>query len=269
MRKVSRVLIGVALVLVVVAAVLVVSVQVDRWRMRGGVEALANLVLPGPEGPLLAYLARPPAGEGPFPLVVMIHEFWGLDEATIGKAELLARDGYVVVAPDLMRGVTTRWLPSAIWQTLRTPDERVRDDLDAVVAAFAGEPGVDAAVDATQLAVVGFCFGGRMSLRYALERPAVRVTGVFYGNVTDDAAALARLGGPVLGVFGADDASIPLREVLAFERALARAGVEHEVRVFEGVGHAFVRDAEGIASDPVQAEAWATLQGFLARHLAP
>lgn len=267
--------IGVALALVVVAAALVVSVQIDRWRMRGGVEALANVALSGPEGPLLAYLAHPPAGEGPFPLVVMIHEFWGLDEATISKAELLARDGYVVVAPDLMRGVRTRWLPSAIWQTLRTPDDRVRDDLDAVVAAFTDEAGpgvernVDATVDATRLAVLGFCFGGRMSLRYALERPAVGVIGVFYGNVTDDAAALARLGGPVLGVFGADDASIPQREVEAFERALASAGVEHEIRVFEGVGHAFVRDAEGIASDPVQAEAWALLQGFLARHLAP
>ena len=265
MRILSRVVIGLALALVVLAAALVVSVQIDRWRMQGGVEALANVVLAGPEGPLLAYLARPPTGEGPFPLVVMIHEFWGLDEATVGKAELLARDGYLVVAPDLMRGMTTRWLPSAIWQTLRTPDDRVRDDLDAVVAAFAEEPGVDA----TQLAVLGFCFGGRMSLRYALERPAVRVTGVFYGNVTDDVAALARLGGPVLGVFGADDASIPQREVVAFERALASAGVEHEVRVFDGVGHAFVRDAEGIASDPVQAEAWATLQAFLARHLAP
>jgi len=263
-RRLSRVLIGVALALVVLAAVLVVSVQVDRWRMRGSVEALANVALAGPEGPLLAYLARPPVAEGPFPLVVMIHEFWGLDEATVSKAELLARDGYVVVAPDLMRGVRTRWLPSAIWQTLRTPDERVRDDLDAVVAAFTDEAGVDA----TRLAVLGFCFGGRMSLRYALERPSVGVTGVFYGNVTDDVVALARLGGPVLGVFGADDASIPQREVLAFEWALASAGVEHEVRVFEGVGHAFVRDAAGIASDPVQAEAWTLLQSFLARHLA-
>jgi len=133
-----------------------------------------------------------------------------------------------------------------------------------------------------RVAVMGFCFGGRMSLRYALQwpqvgvtavfygnGPQVGVTAVFYGNVTDDVDALRQLGGPVLGVFGADDATISLREVEAFERALAAAGVEHQVRVFEGVGHAFVGDAEAIADDPLQAEAWQLLRDFLQQHLAP
>ena len=92
-------------------------------------------------------------------------------------------------------------------------------------------------------------------------------TAVFYGSVSDDPAALARLGGPVLGVFGAEDAFIPLAEVRPFEAALVRAGVEHEVHVFDGVGHAFVRDANGIAHDPVQAQAWQLLRTFLRRHL--
>lgn len=264
MRTLRRVLVGLLVFVLVAVGALVVSVPVDRWLARGAVERLANAELPGPEGVLHAYVARPSAGAGPFPVVVMIHEFWGLDEATVGKAELLAEDGYVVVAPDLMRGRTTRWLPSAIWQTLRTPDERVRADLDAVVAAA---PGLvpELAVDAERLAVTGFCFGGRHALRYALERPQVRATGVFYGNVTGDAAALARLGGPVLGVFGADDGSIPLAEVAAFEAGLAAAGVDHEVRVFDGVGHAFVTTAEAIAADPVQGEAWGLLRAFLRR----
>ncbi len=254
-----------AVALAVVSVALVVSVPLDRRRMSGSVEALANLELDGPAGRMHAYVARPEEGTGPFPLVVMIHEFWGLDEATISKAIALAEDGYVVVAPDLMRGSRTRWLPSAIWQTLRTPDERVRDDLDAVLAAFVDRSDIDP----TQVAVMGFSFGGRMALRYALERPQVTATAVFYGSVSDDVAALARLGGPVLGVFGAEDTSIPLAEVRAFEAALGSAGVEHEVRVFDGVGHAFVHDAESIAEDPVQAEAWQLLRTFLERHLTP
>ncbi len=265
MRTIRRVLRGLLVALVAVGVAVAVSVPLDRWLMRGAVEDLANLVLAGPEGPVQAYLARPEAGAGPFPLVVMVHEFWGLDAATVSKAALLARDGYVVVAPDLMRGHTTRWLPSAIWQTLRTADERVRDDLDAVLAGLSAR----AEVDMQRVAVMGFCFGGRMSLRYALQRPQVGVTAVFYGNVTDDVDALRQLGGPVLGVFGADDATISLREVEAFERALAAAGVEHQVRVFEGVGHAFVGDAEAIADDPLQAEAWQLLRDFLQQHLAP
>jgi len=263
MRTLRRALTGLGLAFLALVVALVVSVGVDRWSTRDRVDALANVEFAGPAGPLRAHLARPSEGTGPWPLVVMIHEFWGLDEATVGKADLLASEGYVVVAPDLMRGRATRWLPSAIWQTLRTPDERVRSDLDAVLTAFAGH----ADVDATRLAVTGFCFGGRMALRYALERPEVAVTGVFYGNVSDDVEALRRLGGPVLGVFGATDGSIPRSEVAAFERALAAAGVEHEVRVFDGVGHAFVTGVDGIATDPVQAEAWRLLVDFLRRHL--
>lgn len=260
----KRVLIGLLVALLAVIGAIAISIPVDRWLARGTVERLANDTAPGPDGPVHVYVAFPSEGEGPFPLVVMIHEFWGLDEATIGKAELLAEDGYVVVAPDLMRGRTTRWLPSAIWQTLRTPDERVRADLDAVLAA-ADDLAPELAVDAEQLAVMGFCFGGRQALRYALERPQVRATGVFYGNVPGDADALARLGGPVLGVFGAEDGTIPLAEVEAFERGLEAAGVDHEVRVFDGVGHAFVTTTDAIASDPVQGEAWALLRAFLRR----
>jgi carboxymethylenebutenolidase len=264
MLTVKRVLIGSFVALIAVTLVVAVSVPVDRWLTRGRVERLANVVVAGPAGPLHAYVARPAAGEGPFPLVVMIHEFWGLDAATTGKADLLAHDGYVVIAPDLMRGRSTRRLPSAIWQTIRTSDERVRADVDAVVASF----GRDTTVDRERLGVMGFCFGGRMSLRYALERPQVAATGVFYGNVDDDVSALRRLGGPVLGVFGAEDASIPLSEVRAFAGALTMAEIEHEVRIFEGVGHAFVRSAAEIATDPVQREAWELLRDFLRRHLA-
>jgi carboxymethylenebutenolidase len=263
MRAWRRVVGLIAVAIIVAVAFVAASIPIDRWSSRGAVERMTNTLIDGPEGPLRVFVARPEAGTGPFALVVMIHEFWGLDDATVGKAALLARDGYVVVAPDLMRGRATRWLPTAIWQTLRTPDERVRADLDAIIAFFEG----DAGVDLERRAVMGFCFGGRMALRYALERPQVRATAVFYGNVTGDPEALSRLGGPVLGIFGANDASIPLAEVAAFERGLTAAGIEHEVRVFDGVGHAFVTTAEAIGRDPVQGEAWALLRAFLRRTL--
>ncbi len=263
MSRLRRVVVGSLVAVVAVVLAVAVSIPLDRLVSRGAVERVSNTVLTGPAGPLHAYVAQPDEGEGPFPLVVMIHEFWGLDEATAGKAEALAQDGYVVVAPDLMRGHSTRWLPTAIWQTLRTPDERVREDVDAVVAQLSGR----ADVDAERLAAMGFCFGGRMALRYAIARPAVTATGVFYGNVDDDVAELRSLGGPVLGVFGAEDTSIPLDEVAAFERALVAAGVEHTVRVFDDVGHAFVGSVDEIARDPVQAEAWQLLRDFLRRNL--
>jgi carboxymethylenebutenolidase len=263
MRALRRFLFVVTVVMALATLAIVVSIPLDRLLTRGAVERVANAALPGPAGPLHVYVARPRGGEGPWPLVIMIHEFWGLDGETTSKADLLAEDGYVVVAPDLMRGNTTRWLPTAIWQTIRTPDARVREDLDAVRAAYAN----DDDVDVTRLGVMGFCFGGRQALRFAVERPHVTATAVFYGNVTADAAALRRLGGPVLGVFGAEDASIPLAEVAAFERGLVAAGIEHDVHVFDGVGHAFVRSAAEIATDPVQGAAWELLRAFLRRTL--
>lgn len=263
MRLLRRLVRWVLFGTMVLVTAVVVSVPIDRMLRHGAVEALTNAVIDGPAGPLHVHVARPPEGDGPYPLVVMLHEFWGLDRATLDKADLLAADGYVVAAPDVMRGRTTRWLPSAIWQTWRTPDERVRADVDAVVAALALDPDVDVG----RLAVTGFCFGGRMALRYALERPRVSVTGVFYGAVTDSAAALSRLDGAVVGVFGAEDASIPLTEVFAFTRALEAARVPHDVRVFPEVGHAFVTDAAGIAADPVQGEAWQVLRDALRRWL--
>lgn len=263
MRLVARVVQWVLIVAAALLALVALSVPLDRLLQRGAVEALANDVIAGPAGPIHVYVARPPSDVATAPLVVMLHEFWGLDAATISKAELLAADGYLVVAPDVMRGRTTRWLPSAIWQSLRSDDARVREDIDAVIAALSR----DGAVDASRVAVMGFCFGGRMSLRYALERPELALTGVFYGSVTDDAAALSRLEGAVVGVFGERDSSIPLTGVRAFQRALEDVGVPHDVRIFPGVGHAFVTDAAGIAADPVQAEAWELLREALRRWL--
>jgi carboxymethylenebutenolidase len=192
--------------------------------------------------------------------VVMIHEFWGLNEALLSKADLLAADGYLVVAPDTLRGATTRWLPKALWHTLSTPDERVIEDLDTVIAWLRSRDDVDA----ERIVVMGFCYGGGKALAYALARPDVPAgTAVFYGDLSDDAAALARLEGPVLGVFGRDDTLVTPAEVDAFERALRQAGVDHVLLRFDDVGHAFVTSADGIATDPTQAAAWGAWTAWL------
>jgi carboxymethylenebutenolidase len=183
----------------------------------------------------------------------------------IAKADLLAEQGYLVVAPDTLRGTTTRYLPKALWHTLSTPNERVVEDLDSVIEYLRERSDVDAA----RIAVMGFCYGGGKALAYALARPEVPAgTGVFYGSLSDDVAALARLRGPVLGVFGEVDDLIPLSEVRAFEAALRQSGTPHRIEVYPGVGHAFVTSPAGIAEDPIQRQAWDLFSEWLQAVLA-
>ena len=259
-----RLVVGLVALIAVLAAGLAAVVVVDRVRTDGRVEAIANVRLPGADGDVLAYRADAP-GEGPHPAVVMIHEFYGLREDVAGKADALARDGYVVVAPDTFRGVSVDGVPAAIWNVLSTPDERVDADLRAVVDARVADP----TVDPDRIVVMGFCYGGGAALRYSTGDPRLAGTGVFYGTPITDPDRLAALPGPLLGVFGAEDVSIPLREVEAFESALEAAGVPHDVRIYDGVGHAFVGGMDEIRAGGAAGEAWEAFRAWTAQVTAP
>ena len=257
MRVLRRLLLGILILTLGLGVALAVSIPVDSFLNRGKLETLTNTAIPSPAGEVKAYIA-PVAASGPRPAVIMIHEFWGIRPSILDKADALAEEGYFVVAPDTFRGQTTGWLPKAIWQTLRKADEEVDADLEAVYAWLQDQP----EVDAERIMVMGFCFGGGAALRYSLSQPGLAATGVFYGSLITDPDRLAALPGPLLGIFGAEDRSIPVEEVETFDAALETAGVPHEVRLFEGVGHAFVGSLEEIRAGGAAVEAWDTFLAF-------
>jgi carboxymethylenebutenolidase len=111
---------------------------------------------------------------------------------------------------------------------------------------------------------MGFCYGGRTSLLYSLHNPQTAATGIFYGMTPTTPEQLRTLGGPVLGIFGGADTSIPLTEVEQLEANLTAAGVPHTFRVFPDQPHAFVTDIDAIRAGGPQGEAWALLLAFLA-----
>ncbi len=268
MIKRGAVIIGVALAALV--GLLAGAIAVDGLGGAGRLQAVANTVIPGAGGPdVRAYVARPagtgprPAGTGPRPAVIMIHEFWGLNADIAAKADLLAQEGYLVVAPDMFRGSTTGFIPRAIYQVISTPAAQINADVDAVFNWLAAQP----EVQADRIAIMGFCFGGRTSLLYSLEQPQLAATVVLYGQVTGDADALRALSGPVLGIFGGADTSIPLDEVRAFEAGLEAAGVPHQVSVYDGQPHAFVSSVAGIQAGGAQGQAWAEVTAFLKQAL--
>lgn len=240
------------------------SIAVDGLLGGGRLDAVTNTTIPGLNGgpDVRAYVAKPD-GEGPFPTVIMIHEFFGLNQSIVSKADLLAEQGYFVIAPDTFRGSTTAWIPRAIYQVITTKQEAINADLDSVYAWLESQPEVAQA----RVGVAGFCYGGRASLLYSLHNNKLAATVVFYGSSETDPAVLKNLPGPVLGIFGGADQSIPLTEVDAFEKGLAAAGIEHEVTVYEGQPHAFVQDAAGIKAGGAQGEAWNQMLAFLDKNL--
>jgi carboxymethylenebutenolidase len=264
MRSFKRIIYGLLILFSTLVVLVAGSIAVDYVAGTDRLSSVANTTIPGANGgpDVRAYVAEP-AGAGPFPTVIMIHEFWGLNDAIVSKADLLAEEGYLVVAPDTFRGSTTGWIPRAIYQVISTRPENVNADLDSVYAWLESQ----AEVDQDQIGIVGFCYGGRTSLAYSLHNNRLAATVIFYGSPETDPEILKTLPGPVLGIFGGADQSIPVEQVEAFDSALTEAGVPHEITVYEGQPHAFVEDAEGIKAGGAQAEAWHQMLAFLEANL--
>lgn len=200
MKIVKRVLLGILVLVGGFVLLLAGSVAVDMLVDGGRLEAVTNTIIPGANGgpDVRAYVAKPP-GEGPFPVVIMIHEFFGLNESIVGKADLLAQEGYLVVAPDTFRDSTTSWIPRAIYQVITTKPENVNADLDSVYAWLESQSDVEK----DRVGVAGFCYGGRASLTYSLHNSGLAATVIFYGSPVTDTTVLANLPGPVLGISAA------------------------------------------------------------------
>jgi carboxymethylenebutenolidase len=213
---------------------------------------------------LLGYLARPES-PGPHPAVLLIHEWWGLNEGMTVLADALAEEGYVVFAPDGYRGNVTAAFPRALWLRLTTPTEQVEADMDSALAYLRGLEDVDT----QRVASMGFCFGGGHSLQLGLRQSEnLALTIIYYGAVVTDPTLLAPLtdGQPVLGIFAEEDNTIFPQEVLEFEAALNSLDIENEITIYPGVGHAFVTEENYNEPGPA-GDAWAQTLAFLEKNL--
>jgi carboxymethylenebutenolidase len=211
-----------------------------------------------------AYLVYPERRD-PAPVVIVIHEIFGLTDWARAVADQLAAEGFLAVAPDFLSGKGPGGKGSASLgrdeaRTLNSslqPAEVVRR-LNAVADYATGLP---AASDS--YGVVGFCWGGGMSYRYATEQPNLDAAVVYYG-VSPDTSALARVRAPVLGLYGGEDARVNATIPKAREE-MNRLGKRYEVEIYEGAGHAFLRqqDAREGANLRAARMAWPRTVQFL------
>ena len=208
-----------------------------------------------------AYVAKP-EGEGPFPTVIMIHEFWGLNQSIVSKADLLAEEGYFVIAPDTFRGSTTGWVPRAIYQVISSRPENINADLDSVYAWLESQPDVDT----VELPSRGFATAGGRHLPIACITTSLPRRSCFMALPKPIPEILKTLPGPVLGIFGGRTID-PCRTGQCLRRGIDRSRRPHEITIYEGQPHAFVQDAEGIQAGGAQGEAWNQMLAFLEANL--
>jgi carboxymethylenebutenolidase len=201
-----------------------------------------------------------PKEEGTYPGVVMIHEWWGLNDNMKVMAQKLASDGYMVLAVDLYNGQTAtdpqqaQALTSQVDETLSIGNMQ-----DAVL--FLKEKG------AVKIGSLGWCFGGGQSLRLALSSMPLDATAIYYGNLETDQEKLSAITWPVLGVFGDKDESISVNTVKRFESALNNLGVENEIYIYPGVGHAFANPTGENYAPGETEDAWNKTVQFFNRAL--
>jgi carboxymethylenebutenolidase len=233
------------------AAVLPVSAQTIHTDSEGieagevGVHSGATLVP--------AYRAQP-LGKTHLPVIIVVHEIFGVHEHIADVCRRFAKLGYLAIAPDLY----VREGDASDYQTIqqidehivsKLPDEQVMGDLDATVA-WAGEHGGDL----NRLGVNGFCWGGRIAWLYAEHNPRIKAAVAWYGRVTGNHTAMnpanpidrvSDLHTPVLGLYGRQDTSIPQDTLDRMKQAIAqgpRAGRGSQFVVYDDAGHAFFAD---------------------------
>jgi carboxymethylenebutenolidase len=230
----------------------------------GALQGMDLSYVPG-DTATVGYLAVPD-GEGPFPALVIVHEWNGLVDRVRQIADDFAAEGYVTLAADLFQGRTGSNPEEnmALVQESMSDMPRVVDNLDAAVAYLRGRPDVTGRVGA-----MGWCFGGGIALSFGLDGDDHEATAIFYGRLVDDPAVLENMDHEVYGTFARLDSGPAPEDVMAFEAALDAVGLEHDLHIYDAVDHGFwLRVDEDPETRTAPAlDAWTRLKDYLGRTL--
>jgi carboxymethylenebutenolidase len=223
-----------------------------------------NVTYKSGEETVTSFLATP-QGKGPFPAVIVIQEWWGLNDWVKDQARALAKEGYLALAPDLYRGKVATKQEDAHQLMMGAPSDRIDRDLRSAFAYLQGRPDVNKA----KIGSIGWCMGGKWSLSLAVEEPTLAAAVAYYGAPPTDDASIAKIKAPVLGNYGGEDKGPSPEQVKAFEAAMKKAGKPIDVKIYEGAGHAFanVNNPWGGYREAAAKDAWARTTAFLAKNL--
>lgn len=213
---------------------------------------------------LTGYLARPEGPARGLPAILVIHEWWGLNENIESMTRQLAGQGYIALAVDLYGGevaedrARARELMTAVSKNRAAANKTLRRAHAYLERRYKTE----------KTAVIGWCFGGGWSLHTALLLPEkLDAAIIYYGQLITKRDLLAKLETPILGFFGGKDQGIPIADVREFEQTLADLGKSASIHVYEDAAHAFANPSGTRYNAEAAADAWQKTLAFLQEHL--
>ena len=208
------------------------------------------------------FLAKP-STDGTYPGVILIHEWWGLNDNIKDMARSLASHGYVALAVDLYAGQVAT-APDGARQLVTAFDSaKGIENIKAAAEFLKQNHGVQ------KIATIGWCFGGTQSMNYALSGDKLDATVIYYGQLVTDEAKLSSISWPVLGIFGELDQGIPVESVREFESSLDQLGIQNEIYIYPGVNHAFANPSGPNHAPQDTKDAWQKTLLFLDKSLVP
>lgn len=209
------------------------------------------------------YLAEP-VGKGKHPAIIVIQEWWGLNDWIKENADRFAKDGYVALAPDLYRGKATSD-PNEAHELMRgLPEDRAMADLEGAFKYLEDRKNVDS----HRIAVIGWCMGGGYALDLGIEEPKLAGIVINYGHLVTNPNTIRSIKPPILGNFGAEDRGILPKDVHEFEQALTREGKVADIKIYDKAGHAFMNPSNkgGYVKEDAD-DAWKRIDAFLRKTL--
>jgi len=205
-----------------------------------------------------------PTTSGKHPAIIVIHEWWGLNDWIKEQARKFANLGYVTLAVDLYRGKSTTD-PEEAHELMRgLPEDRGLRDVKAAFSYLAARPDVEPA----KIGVVGWCMGGGYAILLAQNEPKLAACAVNYGALPTDPQNIAKIRAPVLGNFGAEDLGITPKDVDAFVASMNGDGKAVDAKIYDGAGHAFENPNNKAGYRPEAAKnAWSRMVAFFKANL--
>ena len=217
------------------------------------------VTFPSGDSTAQALLYLPP-GAGPHPALIVIHEWWGLNDWIKQEAAGYAAKGYVTLAVDLYRGKVAADPEMAHELSRGLPQDQGVRDLTAAVAWLQSRKDVKR----DRIGAVGWCMGGGYALQLAIASPSLRAVAINYGSLATDKAALGQIHAAVLGNFGGQDRGIPPEAVHAFEASMQSLGKPVDAKIYPQAGHAFENPNNASGFRPADAaDALARIDSFL------
>ena len=205
------------------------------------------------------YYAKP-LEEGDYPGLILIHEWWGLNDNIKDMADVLASEGYRVFAVDLYYGVVAQNSSQASQLSSSVNTDQAIMNMESAVN-FLREQG------ATSVGSMGWCFGGQKSAELSVSEVNLDATVIYYGNLPSNQSEVSNIDSPVLGIFGFEDPVVPVQNVEQFEDQLNSLDIDNQIHIYQGAGHAFANPSrEGFLVNETR-DSWSKTLEFLSNNL--